>query len=140
MIRRKHKIESWLLPRISPRYRLEKGYMSAWPSKALRYFIAIAATAVAFTARFLLKSALGNVAPLLTFTLSVVVSAWYGGLGPGLLATALSLILGDYFFIAESVAERDRKSTRLNSSHLGISYAVFCLKKKKKTTLITSNI
>src|SRR5262245_64539200 len=31
---------------------------------------------------------------------------------------------------------QDRKSTRLNSSHLGISYAVFCLKKKKinKTT------
>src|SRR5205814_10535450 len=28
------------------------------------------------------------------------------------------------------VAESDRKSTRLNSSHLGISYAVFCLKKK----------
>src|SRR5258705_8374028 len=28
----------------------------------------------------------------------------------------------------------DRKSTRLNSSHLGISYAVFCLKKKKKKT------
>src|SRR5262245_62341388 len=30
-------------------------------------------------------------------------------------------------------SRRDRKSTRLNSSHLGISYAVFCLKKKKKT-------
>src|SRR5262245_62468654 len=29
-------------------------------------------------------------------------------------------------------ALEDRKSTRLNSSHLGISYAVFCLKKKKK--------
>src|SRR2546429_6977110 len=29
-------------------------------------------------------------------------------------------------------AERDRKSTRLNSSHGYISYAVFCLKKKKK--------
>src|SRR5258705_1817781 len=29
-------------------------------------------------------------------------------------------------------ARQDRKSTRLNSSHLGISYAVFCLKKKKK--------
>src|SRR5437899_4051122 len=28
--------------------------------------------------------------------------------------------------------DQDRKSTRLNSSHLGISYAVFCLKKKKK--------
>src|SRR5438105_7704513 len=30
--------------------------------------------------------------------------------------------------------ERDRKSTRLNSSHEWISYAVFCLKKKKKKT------
>src|SRR5471030_3347630 len=30
-----------------------------------------------------------------------------------------------------SLAAPDRKSTRLNSSHLGISYAVFCLKKKK---------
>src|SRR2546422_2476166 len=30
--------------------------------------------------------------------------------------------------------ERDRKSTRLNSSHGYISYAVFCLKKKKKNT------
>src|SRR5437773_4663720 len=30
-------------------------------------------------------------------------------------------------------AGRDRKSTRLNSSHITISYAVFCLKKKKKT-------
>src|SRR3712207_8047088 len=31
------------------------------------------------------------------------------------------------------VAEVDRKSTRLNSSHANISYAVFCLKKKKKS-------
>src|SRR5262245_64083108 len=31
-----------------------------------------------------------------------------------------------------NVEQQDRKSTRLNSSHLGISYAVFCLKKKKK--------
>src|SRR5205814_2483320 len=30
------------------------------------------------------------------------------------------------------VIQQDRKSTRLNSSHLGISYAVFCLKKKNK--------
>src|SRR5947209_9514967 len=29
--------------------------------------------------------------------------------------------------------DRDRKSTRLNSSHANISYAVFCLKKKKRT-------
>src|SRR5437868_10582086 len=34
--------------------------------------------------------------------------------------------------------ERDRKSTRLNSSHVSISYAVFCLKKKKKISPIFS--
>src|SRR5438874_10606501 len=34
-----------------------------------------------------------------------------------------------------AIAGRDRKSTRLNSSHVEISYAVFCLKKKKKTQL-----
>src|SRR5258705_3073108 len=33
----------------------------------------------------------------------------------------------------EHQSRADRKSTRLNSSHLGISYAVFCLKKKKAT-------
>src|SRR5256885_14522827 len=33
---------------------------------------------------------------------------------------------------ASSAGSSDRKSTRLNSSHLVISYAVFCLKKKKK--------
>src|SRR5256885_5367953 len=33
------------------------------------------------------------------------------------------------------VLHQDRKSTRLNSSHLVISYAVFCLKKKKQNTL-----
>src|SRR5438552_19160619 len=40
-----------------------------------------------------------------------------------------------------AVVSRDRKSTRLNSSHQIISYAVFCLKKKKSNfTLITCSI
>jgi signal transduction histidine kinase/CheY-like chemotaxis protein len=95
--------------------------MSALPSKSLRYFVAIAATAVAFIARFLLKSALGYVAPLLMFTFSVVMAAWYGGLGPGLLATALGLILGDYFFIAESAAERIEEAIFLC---IGISISI----------------
>src|SRR5207245_10975941 len=38
------------------------------------------------------------------------------------------------FLHGDSVIEEDRKSTRLNSSHGSISYAVFCLKKKTKTT------
>src|SRR2546422_4072339 len=36
------------------------------------------------------------------------------------------------YALAFDATERDRKSTRLNSSHGYISYAVFCLKKKKK--------
>src|SRR2546426_9247380 len=36
------------------------------------------------------------------------------------------------FYVWDLAGKRDRKSTRLNSSHLVISYAVFCLKKKKK--------
>src|SRR5471030_2365052 len=42
--------------------------------------------------------------------------------------TATGLAANHYILTAVA----DRKSTRLNSSHLGISYAVFCLKKKKK--------
>src|SRR2546426_7494327 len=40
--------------------------------------------------------------------------------------------------LAAGVEVRDRKSTRLNSSHLVISYAVFCLKKKNKTKGVSS--
>jgi len=99
VIRRNPKVESWLWSRIPPRYRLEEWCMSALSSKWAQYFVAIAATAVVFTARFLLEPALGDVAPLLMFTLSVMMSAWYGGLRPGLLATALGALLGVYFFI-----------------------------------------
>src|SRR3712207_7376349 len=40
----------------------------------------------------------------------------------------------------QGTAYIDRKSTRLNSSHAHISYAVFCFKKKKKKTYITQHI
>src|SRR5690625_6730693 len=40
--------------------------------------------------------------------------------------------LSPNFSISSNVYPPDRKSTRLNSSHVAISYAVFCLKKKKK--------
>src|SRR3712207_7613140 len=39
-----------------------------------------------------------------------------------------------------NVLGSDRKSTRLNSSHANISYAVFCLKKKKKPLTVFSHI
>src|SRR5690349_24241086 len=40
---------------------------------------------------------------------------------------------------AHVAPEQDRKSTRLNSSHVEISYAVFCLKKKKKNRKTNQN-
>src|SRR5690606_39540129 len=47
------------------------------------------------------------------------------------------LIVGNYgtgkSHLMSVISSIDRKSTRLNSSHVKISYAVFCLKKKKKT-------
>src|SRR5437868_9913520 len=47
---------------------------------------------------------------------------------------------GPVFKFNESISFIDRKSTRLNSSHVSISYAVFCLKKKRKYTNRTTSM
>src|SRR3712207_7870501 len=52
-------------------------------------------------------------------------------------ASPLSFVFGGFYALynyRQTLVE-DRKSTRLNSSHANISYAVFCLKKKKKTLI-----
>src|SRR5256885_4490227 len=49
----------------------------------------------------------------------------------------LSLMGRDWLTGLRPARNVDRKSTRLNSSHLVISYAVFCLKKKKQTSMMT---
>src|SRR2546426_9310473 len=55
----------------------------------------------------------------------------FGGLVQGFaMLGVLHLVNPDVLIVRTNLA-RDRKSTRLNSSHLVISYAVFCLKKKK---------
>src|SRR2546426_6754440 len=46
--------------------------------------------------------------------------------------TLIQIVMKVMISLSSSLAGIDRKSTRLNSSHLVISYAVFCLKKKKK--------
>src|SRR5690349_24236014 len=51
-------------------------------------------------------------------------------------ANAVSLrSVADGNFVVVNHAAQDRKSTRLNSSHVEISYAVFCLKKKTRTIM-----
>src|SRR5260221_7626851 len=49
-----------------------------------------------------------------------------------LLVLTMSIVLSVFYVQTVGVLRIDRKSTRLNSSHTVISYAVFCLKKKKK--------
>src|SRR5689334_24382046 len=71
------------------------------------------------------------------FDISLV---WFAGLGSAMISTIYSY--WGYYNICHLGGEirdpekniPDRKSTRLNSSHSSISYAVFCLKKKKKDT------
>src|SRR2546430_7637081 len=64
-----------------------------------------------------------------------VVCAWMGNNALVAQKHYLQVTEGDWKRAAQNPAQsaaEDRKSTRLNSSHSQISYAVFCLKKKKK--------
>src|SRR5215470_12996045 len=68
-------------------------------TRTARYGVAIAGVVSAAALRMALDPILGDQAPLLLFVIPVILAAWYGGLGPGLLATALSLLLGDFLFL-----------------------------------------
>src|SRR3712207_7213054 len=70
--------------------------------------------------------------PLRVDTARVVLA----GTAVWVVALVVVLLLGDRVDRVWTWTCLDRKSTRLNSSHANISYAVFCLKKKKKTRLI----
>src|SRR3712207_7248423 len=56
----------------------------------------------------------------------------------GAMKVSLGLRTGAVFTSSDEIA-KDRKSTRLNSSHANISYAVFCLKKKNNTLHTSSH-
>src|SRR5258707_11476935 len=58
---------------------------------------------------------------------------------PGCAVVPAALAVGEELGIDGARFLRDRKSTRLNSSHANISYAVFCLKKKKNHAEYTTD-
>lgn len=67
----------------------------------LRYGVAMVTVVLAFLLKYLLDPlSASEVTPFRLFLVAVVISAWYGGLGPGLLATALVLPIADYYFLA----------------------------------------
>ena len=65
----------------------------------LRYVVALLSVAAAFGLKLLIEPLIVQETPFLFVFAAVMVSAWYGGLGPGLLATVLAALVTDYFFL-----------------------------------------
>ena len=69
----------------------------------MRYGVAALATGCAFGLQAMLIPLFGggpNSNPFIVFFAAVMASAWFGGLGPGLLATGLSALVSWYFFLS----------------------------------------
>src|SRR5437868_16789 len=64
-----------------------------------RYTVALLSFGAGLLIRFAIFPALGQTAPYITFFPSVMVSAWYGGLAPGLVTTVLSAAAALLFFL-----------------------------------------
>jgi len=64
-----------------------------------RYGVAVAAALVALLLRLVLTPLLGEQSPFILFWPAIIASSLYGGFGPGLLATALTAVLGAYFLL-----------------------------------------
>jgi K+-sensing histidine kinase KdpD len=64
------------------------------------YSVAVLSVIVAALVRALFDPVLGDSAPSVTFFIAVVVTSWYGGWGPAILATVLSLTAANYFFVS----------------------------------------
>jgi signal transduction histidine kinase len=65
----------------------------------VRYFVALAVVGATFALRLALIPYLGRDVPFISFFLAVVVSSWFGGFGPGALATVASAFLNRYFML-----------------------------------------
>jgi PAS domain S-box-containing protein len=92
--------------------------------RAVRYGAAVAAVALTLLLQALLIPLFGvgpNASPFMAFFAAVIVAAWFGGLGPGLLATALSALLSWYFFLSPQY------SFEIESYGQGLRVVVFAL-------------
>ena len=68
-------------------------------SPLLRYGVAVLAVGMAFLVKLLLDPLIVQETPFLLVFAAIMISAWYGGLGPGLLATVTAGLATDYFFL-----------------------------------------
>jgi PAS domain S-box-containing protein len=74
---------------------IDGGITSAW----LRYGAAVASPLLALFLKLWLKRYLGDAVPFVLFFSAVMVSAWLGGMGPGLVATALCAVFAEAYFM-----------------------------------------
>ncbi len=73
-----------------------------WPyrrSPIMRYGVAVLAVLAAFLIRYSIYGDLQNRLVFTFFVPAAVIAVWYGGIGPGIVATVLGLLMGDYFFM-----------------------------------------
>ncbi|MFN2454298.1 MAG: ATP-binding protein [Pyrinomonadaceae bacterium] len=84
-------------------------------SQISRYAVAVLAVMLALAFKLTLDPLIGRETPFLLFFGAVTASAWYGGLVPGLLATALAAVASSYFFLPPyySLAARFPEAIRL---------------------------
>ena len=69
------------------------------PTSLARYGVAVGVVVIAFLLRWALFGYLDNRLPFAFFLPAAMIAAWYGGMGPGLLAAGAGLLLGDFFFL-----------------------------------------
>jgi two-component system sensor kinase FixL len=80
------------------------GPVSLWwrpraEARWLTYAVAVGAVAASLLFRYALRDTLGDNTPYLQFYLAIILAAWYGGFGPGLLATVLCTLTAMYFLL-----------------------------------------
>lgn len=81
---------------------LKMNYISGFYRKGFRwrhYGVAVLTVAIALLLKLLLAPLIDHESPFLVFFAAVIVSAWYGGMGAGVLATAVSALFSNYFFL-----------------------------------------
>ena len=79
----------------------------SWPFQrplTARYGVAVGMVIVAFVLRYWVFGTQDQRFPFIFFVPAAMVATWYGGMAPGLLATAAGLMLGDYFFLSSHEA------------------------------------
>ncbi len=94
------------------------------PKKAFnRYAVAVSSVAAGLGLRFALGNALGSTVPYITFFPAVMWAAWFGGIGPGILTTVLSLL--SIYFAIPPFRRLGASSTGIIDSIVFVSVSVF---------------